>query len=327
MRKAIFISTDLVFKDVNALGLDQLYRGTIPVLGRITRQLEFELVLVSNENAEQAEAVRNFLGAQEIDVKYHFTISEIPNQLQILNDGVYELAQSWVILKEGLDTETFAGSGISELRIDPAAPDFWYTAFDHIKKNSRNVRYNRKTAETSIQIDLNLDGSGQSAITSGLGFFDHMLDQIARHSGIDLSISVTGDLRVDEHHTVEDTGLALGEAVAKALGKKTGIERYGFFLPMDESICRIALDFSGRSFLVWKASFSREKVGDVPTELFEHFFKSFCDSAGCNLYVEAQGENDHHLAESIFKAFARALRTAIKKDFESDDIPSTKGIL
>ncbi|HYG18355.1 MAG TPA: imidazoleglycerol-phosphate dehydratase HisB, partial [Ohtaekwangia sp.] len=190
---------------------------------------------------------------------------------------------------------------------------------------ARAATVRRTTKETDIEIDLNLDGSGTSSISTGLGFFDHMLDQLARHGNVDLKIRVKGDLHIDEHHTIEDTALALGEAFLKALGDKRGIERYGFTLPMDDCLAQVALDFGGRPWLVWDATFTREKIGEVPTEMFYHFFKSFSDTSRSNLNIKAEGTNEHHKIEAIFKAFAKAVRMAIKKD--GNQLPSTKGTL
>lgn len=190
------------------------------------------------------------------------------------------------------------------------------------------VTLTRKTLETNILVNLNLDGNGKYQHQTGLGFFDHMLDQLAKHSGIDLSVKVSGDLHIDEHHTIEDTALALGAAFKKALGDKRGIERYGFFiLPMDDALSQVAIDFSGRPWVVWNASLKREKVGDFPTEMVFHFFKSFSDSAECNLNISITGENEHHKIESLFKAFAKAIKMAIKKDPDNTVLPSTKGVL
>lgn len=192
---------------------------------------------------------------------------------------------------------------------------------------SRRVVIERKTKETDIRIELNLDGSGLSDISTGLKFFDHMLDQLARHSGCDLFIRVDGDLEVDEHHTIEDTALALGEAFLKALGDKRGISRYGFLLPMDDSLAQAAVDFSGRPWIIWEVEFTRDMVGDVPTEMLYHFFKSFSDQARCNLALKAQGDNSHHIAEALFKAFARAVGMAVKRDLDDKRLPTTKGSL
>jgi len=185
----------------------------------------------------------------------------------------------------------------------------------------------RKTHETDIYVELNLDGSGKTNISTGLGFFDHMLDQIGKHAGIDLTVKTVGDLHVDEHHTIEDTAIALGEAILKALGDKRGVERYGFCLPMDDCLCSVALDFGGRPWIVWDCQFQRERVGDVPTELFFHFFKSLSDSARMNLNIKAEGENEHHKIEGIFKAFARSIKMAIRRDIYKFELPTTKGLL
>jgi len=203
----------------------------------------------------------------------------------------------------------------------------WDDVFSFLAIGERTATVRRKTSETDIFVELKLDGSGKCNISTGLGFFDHMLDQIGRHSGCDLDINVIGDLVVDEHHTIEDTALALGEAIKKALGDKRGIERYGFCLPMDDCLAQVALDFGGRAWLVWEAEFHREKVGDVPTEMFFHFFKSLSDSALANLNIKAEGTNEHHKIEGIFKAFARSLKMAIRKDPMVQSLPSTKGVL
>lgn len=203
----------------------------------------------------------------------------------------------------------------------------WERIYTFLAASERKATVSRKTAETNIFIELDLDGKGKANISTGLGFFDHMLDQIARHSGIDLTVKVNGDLHVDEHHTIEDTGLALGEAFLKALGDKRGTERYGFVLPMDECLAQVALDFGGRPWLVWDAEFKREKIGDVPTEMFFHFFKSLSDTAKMNLNIKAVGANEHHKIEGIFKAFARAVKNAIRRDVFNDALPSTKGVL
>lgn len=205
--------------------------------------------------------------------------------------------------------------------------DDWDKITEFIFAGERSAVIERKTKETEILIDLRVDGTGQTDISTGLGFFDHMLEQIGKHSGMDLTIKVNGDLRVDEHHTIEDTAIALGEALWKALGDKRGMERYGFTLPMDDSLCTLALDFSGRPWLVWEADFFRERIGDMPTEMFKHFFKSLSDSARMNLYIKAEGSNEHHKIESIFKALARAIKMAIKRDIYKYNLPSTKGML
>jgi imidazoleglycerol-phosphate dehydratase/histidinol-phosphatase len=203
----------------------------------------------------------------------------------------------------------------------------WLQVYAFLRAGERRASVERNTKETKILVELDLDGSGKSDISTGLGFFDHMLDQIAKHASIDLKIKVDGDLNVDEHHTIEDTALALGESIKKALGDKRGIERYGFALPMDESSAQVLIDFGGRPWLVWNAKFIREKVGDMPTEMFMHFFKSFSDSAACNLNVSAEGENEHHKIEAIFKAFARAIKMAKRRDVFNFQLPTTKGVI
>ena len=203
----------------------------------------------------------------------------------------------------------------------------WKKIYEFLKWGLRKVNHERNTNETQIRIELNMDGNGQASIVTGLGFFDHMLEQIARHGGLDLTLRANGDLHIDEHHTIEDTGIALGEAFAKALADKRGMERYGFALPMDESEAKVLIDFGGRAWLVWNAEFKRERIGDVPTEMFHHFFKSFSDAARCNLHVECIGDNEHHKIEAIFKAFAKSIKMAVKRDPFSNYLPSTKGLL
>jgi imidazoleglycerol-phosphate dehydratase / histidinol-phosphatase len=201
----------------------------------------------------------------------------------------------------------------------------WKLIYELLKNPARKVTHHRKTKETDIQIELNLDGNGNTKIDTGIGFFDHMLEQLGKHSVIDLTIKVNGDLHIDEHHTIEDTAIALGESFLEALGDKKGIERYGFFLPMDDANAWVGLDFSGRAWLEWDAKFKREKLGDVPTEMLFHFFKSFSDAAKCNLHIKAKGKNEHHKIEAIFKAVARSIKQAVKR--EGNELPSTKGIL
>ena len=243
--------------------------------------------------------------------------------------GDYDLDHSYVIGDRLTDVQLAANLGCRAIYFAPAATgvaeveaaglasvceavtDDWWQVAQILCGGTRRVSLSRRTAETDIQVSLNLDGTGRTQIHTGLGFFDHMLDQLGRHSGVDLRVDVAGDLQVDEHHTIEDTALVLGEAFARALGDKRGIARYGFSLPMDDALCRVALDFGGRPWLVWKARFRREKIGDMPTEMFLHFFKSFSDAARMNLHIEAVGANEHHKIEGIFKAFARALQMAV----------------
>ncbi|NRF40937.1 bifunctional histidinol-phosphatase/imidazoleglycerol-phosphate dehydratase HisB [Pedobacter foliorum] len=203
----------------------------------------------------------------------------------------------------------------------------WVDIYTMLKAGTRTITHERNTNETKISISIDLDGTGKADIDTGLNFFNHMLDQIARHGSIDLKIKTNGDLHIDEHHTIEDTGIALGEAFAKAIGNKLGLERYGFCLPMDDCLAQAAIDFGGRNWIVWEADFKREMVGDMPTEMFYHFFKSFSDASKCNLNIKAEGENEHHKIEAIFKAFAKAIKMAIKRDAEKLVLPSTKGVL
>ncbi|MEE3999015.1 bifunctional histidinol-phosphatase/imidazoleglycerol-phosphate dehydratase HisB [Tenacibaculum sp. FZY0031] len=203
----------------------------------------------------------------------------------------------------------------------------WNTIYEFLKLEDRSAFIERNTNETQIKIGVNLDGTGKSDIDTGIAFFDHMLDQIARHGQMDLTIQVTGDLEVDEHHTIEDTAIALGEVFYKALGNKLGVERYGFCLPMDDCLAQVAIDFGGRNWLVWEADFKREMIGKMPTEMFYHFFKSFTDGAKCNLNIKAEGTNEHHKIEAIFKAFAKAIKVAVKREADKMILPSTKGVL
>ena len=258
--------------------------------------------------------------------------------------GGYDLGRSWVIGDRITDVELarnlgcrgiLIGSSVSKADLEKAglrdhcaliAVD-WSEIYLFLLKEERRSVIERNTSETRIRIDLCLDGSGKSDISTGIGFFDHMLEQIARHGGMDLEIRVEGDLKVDEHHTIEDTGLALGEAFSKALGDRKGIERYAFVLPMDESQAQVSLDMGGRNWLVWDVDFKRERVGELPTEMIEHFFKSFTDTAKCNLNIKVEGENEHHKIEAIFKAFAKVLGQACRRDPVKTEIPSTKGSL
>ncbi|MFN2261199.1 MAG: bifunctional histidinol-phosphatase/imidazoleglycerol-phosphate dehydratase HisB [Psychroflexus sp.] len=230
-----------------------------------------------------------------------------------------------------IDNNTNLGEGETEvsdielLSFVALKTDNWQAIYKFLKLKTRTAKLERNTKETKISVEINLDGSGESEISTGISFFDHMLDQIARHGQIDLFLDAKGDLEVDEHHTIEDVAIVLGEVFAKALGDKIGIERYGFCLPMDDSLAQVALDFGGRNWLVWNAEFKREKIGEMPTEMFKHFFKSFTDGAKCNLNIQAEGENEHHKIEAIFKAFAKSIKMAIQRNPEKMILPSTKG--
>lgn len=239
-------------------------------------------------------------------------------------DGSYDMASSFVIGDRETDMQLAENLGARGLRLGELS---WAQIAEEIRSSARSAKVARKTGETDILVCIDLDGKGGSCIDSGLKFLDHMLDQLVHHGGVSLTVRCKGDLEVDEHHTMEDIGIALGEAVREALGDKRGIERYGFALPMDESAALVLLDFGGRSDLVWDVEFTREYVGDVPTEMFKHFFKSFCDAARCNLRVEARGENNHHIAEAVFKAFARSIRQAARRNVFSYELPSSKGLL
>lgn len=259
--------------------------------------------------------------------------------------GEYDLANSYVIGDRLTDMQLAANLGAKGIWLRPdddearqlltentaispvLITDDWDRITEYLFAGERRATIRRTTKETDIFVEVNLDGHGRTEISTGLGFFDHMLDQIGKHSGIDLTVRVKGDLEVDEHHTIEDTAIALGEALLKALGDKRGIERYGYCLPMDDCLCSVALDFGGRPWLVWDAAFHREKVGDMPTEMFLHFFKSLSDAARMNLNIKAEGTNEHHKIEGIFKALARSIKMAIHRDIYRYELPSTKGTL
>ena len=239
-------------------------------------------------------------------------------------DGSYDLGACWVIGDRPTDRALAGNLGAKSLLVSEMS---WAEIAETIRSSERSATVERRTAETDIRVRVDLDGRGPSGVDTGLKFFDHMLSQLITHGGIALEISCRGDLEVDEHHTIEDVGIALGEALRQALGDKRGIDRYGFALPMDESRALVLLDFGGRSELVWDVVFTREYVGDVPTEMFKHFFKSLSDAMRANLYVQARGENNHHLAEGVFKAFARSLKQAVRRDVFRSDLPSSKGLL
>lgn len=352
---------------VDSLEKLEFIPGVFRNLYQVQKYLDFGLVIVSNQDGlgtssypeerfwpPQQMMLKAFANEGVIFSNIHidptFPEENSPNRKpgvgmlkEYFTDG-YDLAGSFVIGDRVTDIELaknlgakgifFAGEGRrGELEakglIQSCAliSDNWDDIFRFLATGERSATVRRRTSETDIFIELKLDGSGSCDISTGLGFFDHMLDQIGRHSGCDLTIKVIGDLAVDEHHTMEDTAIALGEAIRKALGEKRGIERYGYCLPMDDCLAQVVLDFGGRAWLVWDAEFRREKVGDVPTEMFFHFFKSLADSAHANLNIKSEGTNEHHKIEGIFKAFARALKMAIRKDPFVQSLPSTKGVL
>lgn len=288
----------------------------------------------------------------EIHIDKTFAVDNKPTRkpgtallTHLIDNPLFDLSNSYVIGDRWSDIELaknlgakaiYLKSGLHSLTAEQYAAyqsvialetDDWDTIYRFLKLGMRVVEHERNTNETKIHIRLNIDGTGKANIHTGLGFFDHMLEQIARHGSIDLDITTKGDLHIDEHHTIEDTGIALGEAFAKALLDKRGITRYGFALPMDEAEAKVLIDFGGRNWIVWDADFKREKIGEMPTEMFFHFFKSFSDAAKCNLNIFCAGENEHHKIEAIFKAFAKAIRMAVKRDPFSNQLPSTKGVL
>jgi imidazoleglycerol-phosphate dehydratase/histidinol-phosphatase len=365
MKKALFIDRDgtiiiepPITEQVNNLNEMTFLPGVIRNLYFIAKNLDFELVMVTNQDGLGTEAypqahfdaVQNKMleilqgegitfNAIHIDKSYPHeglaTRKPGTGMLTAYMDGSYDLANSYVIGDRLTDVQLAQNLGSKSILITNKLGESnatfeaqdWDSIAEYLFAGERRAQVTRKTNETNIQIDLNLDGHGKTNIQTGVGFFDHMLDQIGKHGGFDLTVLVKGDLHVDEHHTIEDTGLALGEAFLQALGSKRGIERYGYCLPMDECLCSVALDFGGRPWLVWDAQFKREMVGDMPTEMFMHFFKSFSDTAKMNLNIKAEGENEHHKIEGIFKALARALKMAVKRDIYRYELPSTKGSL
>jgi imidazoleglycerol-phosphate dehydratase / histidinol-phosphatase len=269
--------------------------------------------------------LKEYLNNPDYDITNSFVIGDRLTDVQLAkNLGCKAI---WLNNDPGLGADE-TKDGIHELtEVVALETHSWEKIYEFLKSGLRKVKHERNTNETKITVELNVDGSGKAVIDTGLGFFDHMLEQIARHGKIDLSIITKGDLRIDEHHTIEDTGIALGEAFAKALADKKGMERYGFALPMDEAEAKVLIDFGGRPWIVWDAEFKREKIGEMPAEMFFHFFKSFSDAAKCNLHIVCKGENEHHKIEAIFKAFAKAIRMAVKRDPFDNYLPSTKGVL
>lgn len=363
MKKVLFLDRDgtIVIEPPTDYQIDSLeklefYPGVFQGLAKIVKQLDYELVMITNQDGlgtasfpeetfwpahhKIIQAFKNEnITFSEVLIDKTFPEEKAPTRkpgtglLQKYIHGNYDLENSFVIGDRETDIELaenlgalgiFIGENCS--RKTALTTKSWEEIYQFLKSKPRSANVKRVTKETQIDIFLQLEGTGICSVNTGLGFFNHMLEQIAKHAIIDLNIEVKGDLEIDEHHTIEDTALALGEAILKALGNKKGIERYGFLLPMDDCLAQVALDFGGRPWLVWEVDFKREKVGDVPTEMFFHFFKSFTDTAKCNLNIKAEGANEHHKIESVFKAFAKALKNAIAKNNQFS-IPSTKGIL
>ena len=352
MKKAIFIDRDGTLlrepadEQIDALDKVAFVPGAISGLRALTG-LGYELVMASNQDGlgtasfpeETFWPAQNFLlqtlegeGVVFDDILIDPSMPEehSPNRKPGTGmfgkylDGSYDLAASWVIGDRETDRQLAANLGAQALLVGEHS---WAEIAETIRSSARSAVVARKTKETDIYIRVDLDGKGPSGVDTGLKFFDHMLSQLITHGGIALEIRCKGDLEVDEHHTMEDVGIALGEALREALSDKRGIERYGFALPMDESAALVLLDFGGRSELVWNVTFTREYVGDVPTEMFKHFFKSLSDAARCNLRIDAAGENNHHIAEACFKAFARAVKQAVRRDVFNYELPSSKGLL
>jgi imidazoleglycerol-phosphate dehydratase/histidinol-phosphatase len=377
MKRVLFIDRDgTLIKETSDEQIDSFekldfYPGVFQYLSRIVKELDFEIVMITNQDGLGTEAfpettfwpVHDFIvktfRAEGVEFKEQFidrTFAKDNAPTRKPNTGLltkyfsddYDLVNSFVIGDRLTDIELAKnlGSkgifindntnlGTSEITVKRDELDDyialetndWQRIYNFLKGGERKGSILRNTNETKIAIDLNLDGRGKSNIDTGIAFFDHMLDQLARHGQMDLNIKVVGDLEVDEHHTIEDTAIAFGEVFSKTLGNKLGIERYGFCLPMDDCLSQVAIDFGGRNWLVWEADFKREIIGKMPTEMFFHFFKSFTDGAKCNLNIKAEGTNEHHKIEAIFKAFAKAIKMAIKRDLDKMILPSTKGTL
>lgn len=265
-----------------------------------------------------------YFDTEKYDLANSYVLGDRATDVQL----AVNLGAKAIFITDGLTNNLIEGFTPEQKEAAKLVTNDWDEIYEFLKLPARTASIERNTKETKIKIELNLDGTGQSEIHTGLGFYDHMLDQVAKHSGSDLKIFVEGDLHIDEHHTIEDTALALGEAYLKALGDKKGTNRYGFLLPMDEALAQVAIDFSGRPWLVWDASFKREKIGEMPTEMFYHFFKSFSDTSKCNLNIKCEGDNEHHKIEAIFKAFAKSIKMAVKRNLnEMNSLPSTKGVL
>ena len=368
MKKVLFIDRDgTLINEPPDFQVDSFEKlnflpQVITYLGKIARETEYELVLITNQDGLGTDSfpekdfapVHNLMleilageGVTFADIFIDRTFAHENKPTRKPNVGMlgkyingdYDLANSYVIGDRETDVKLAENLGAKAIFIENENFDFadskpdvfkakdWREIYEFLKLPPRIISHQRTTKETDIAVEINLDGAGKAEISTGIAFFDHMLEQIARHGAIDLKIQAKGDLHIDEHHTIEDTAITLGEAFALALKDKRGMERYGFALPMDECLAQVAIDFGGRNWIVWEAEFKREKIGEMPTEMFFHFFKSFSDKALCNLNIKADGANEHHKIEAIFKAFAKAIKMAVKRDVTSNALPSTKGIL
>jgi imidazoleglycerol-phosphate dehydratase / histidinol-phosphatase len=364
-QKVLFIDRDgtIIVEPASDFQIDSLEKlefipKTITVLHKIAQELDFELVMVTNQDGlgtasfpeETFHPAHNKMMLTMANEGIHFAAVHIDKSFEHENKPTrkprtgllteyfsekYDLKNSFVIgdrltdvqLAKNLGAKAILFNTVLECEDCALQTCDWEDVFNFLKHPPRIAEINRNTNETQIKVILNLDGTGKCQIHTGLGFFDHMLEQLGRHSGSNLTVSVKGDLHIDEHHTIEDTALAIGEAFLKALGDKKGIERYGYLLPMDDCLAQAAIDFSGRPWLVWEADFKREKVGEMPTEMFYHFWKSFTDASKSNLNIKAEGTNEHHKIEAIFKAVAKSIKMAIKRELNNNQIPSTKGVL
>lgn len=352
MKRLLFIDRDGTIieepadEQIDSFEKLKFTEGVIRNLVFIRQRLDFEFVMVSNQDGLGTDSfpeetfwpVQNFIlqtlkseGVEfdDILIDPHFPSDNAPTRKpniglveKYINDSEYDIANSYVIGDRDTDRQFAENIGCKFLQVGS-----WDKIAETLFAGERYAEVKRTTKETDIEIKVCLDGTGKCEISTGLGFFDHMLEQIGKHGMMDLTIHTKGDLDVDEHHTIEDTAIALGECILKALGDKRGIERYGYCLPMDDCLCSVALDFGGRPWLVWDAEFHREKIGEMPTEMFLHFFKSLSDAARMNLNIKAEGENEHHKIEGIFKALARALKMAVRRDIYHYELPSTKGLL
>jgi len=362
MKKVLFIDRDGTIiteppdEQVDTIEKFQFLPGVITALSHIVRETDYELVMVTNQDGLGTESfpeetfwpshnkMLQILKGEGVEFAEIFIDRTFPEDNCPTRKPGTAMLTKYMAQGVDLDSSFVIGDRISDLQLaknlgckaifinskeDPLALfsiTDWNDIYKYLKAIPRTAKVGRNTKETRIIVELNLDGNGNSNINTGIGFFDHMLEQIARHGEIDLTVNAEGDLRVDEHHTIEDVALATGEAFLQALGTKKGIERYGFLLPMDDCLAKVAIDFSGRPWLIWDVIFTREMIGDVPSEMFFHFFKSFSDKAECNLNIKAEGDNDHHKIEAVFKAFAKAVRMAIKKT-DNFSLPTTKGAL